>query len=218
MTYQNMELLILEMPMEIGRISDFKVGKMFCINITSNQSNNLHIQKVRMQVTLQWLLILWICYTKDLGAIALVTSDSDFTPVVSRILSNGITVYGYGEDKTPESFVNACSQFIYVEKLFDYTKEDVACPSSNNNKLTKVQLRKDTKLVALLRKAAEQTSDDSGWSNIAAVGLYINQNSSFSPINYGYKKLGELIKATELFDVKILGENKTVMLIRDNRN
>jgi hypothetical protein len=81
-----------------------------------------------------------------------------------------------------------------------------------------VQLRKDTKLVALLRKAAEQTSDDSGWSNIAAVGLYINQNSSFSPINYGYKKLGELIKATELFDVRILGENKTVMLIRDNRN
>jgi uncharacterized LabA/DUF88 family protein len=137
--------------------------------------------------------------------------------VVSRILSNGITVYGYGEEKTPESFVNACSQFIYVEKLFDYTKEDVAC-SSTNNKLTKVQLRKDTKLVALLRKAAEQTSDDSGWSNIAAVGLYINQNSSFSPINYGYKKLGELIKATELFDIRILGENKTVMLIRDNRN
>ena len=105
-----------------------------------------------------------------------------------------------------------------MEKLFDYTKEDVACASSNNNKLTKVQLRKDTKLVALLRKAAEQTSDDSGWSNIAAVCLYINQNSSFSPINYGYKKLGELIKATELFDIKILGENKTVMLIRDNRN
>ena len=162
--------------------------------------------------------IMDLLYTKDLGAIALVTSDSDFTPVVSRILSNGITVYGYGEDKTPESFVNACSQFIYVEKLFDYTKEEDTTSVNSNSKLTKVQLRKDTKLVALLRKAAEQTSDDSGWSNIAAVGLYINQNSSFSPINYGYKKLGELIKATELFDIKILGENKTVMLIRDNRN
>ncbi|WP_419769264.1 MAG: NYN domain-containing protein [Candidatus Marinarcus sp.] len=161
--------------------------------------------------------IMDLLYTKDLGALALVTSDSDFTPVVSRILSNGLTVYGYGEEKTPESFVNACSQFIYVEKLFDYTKEDVASVTANN-KLTKVQLRKDTKLVALLRKAAEQTSDDSGWSNIATVGLYINQNSSFSPINYGYKKLGELIKATDLFDIMTPTDNKTKMLIRDNRH
>lgn len=160
--------------------------------------------------------IMDLLYTKELEAIALITSDSDFTPIVSRVLSNGLTVYGYGEEKTPEPFVNACSQFIYVEKLFDYTKEEEASVSTSN-KLTKTQLRKDTKLVALLRKAAEQTSDDGGWSNIAALGLYINQNSSFSPINYGYKKLGELIKATELFDIKILGENRTIMLIKDNR-
>lgn len=157
-----------------------------------------------------------LLYTKNLNAIALVTSDSDFTPVVSRILSNGLTVYGYGESKTPNPFVNACSQFIYVEKLFDYSKEDMIKEKSNIV-ADRVTLRKDTKLVSLLRTAVEQTSDDSDWSNIAAVGLYINQNSSFSPINYGYKKLGELIRATDLFEIDMQGDKQTIMLIKDKK-
>ncbi len=161
--------------------------------------------------------IMDLLYTKDLSAIALVTSDSDFTPVVTRILSNGLTVYGYGEEKTPEPFVNACSQFIYVEKLFDYNKEDASSKNGNNKVANKAALRKDTKLVALLRKAVEQTSEENGWSNIAAVGLYISQNSSFSSINYGYKKLGELIRATELFDIEMQGSRKTIMLVKDKR-
>lgn len=157
-----------------------------------------------------------LLYTKNLNAIALVTSDSDFTPVVSRILSNGLTVYGYGESKTPNPFVNACSQFIYVEKLFDYSKEDMIKEKSNIV-ADRTTLRKDTKLVSLLRTAVEQTSDDSDWSNIAAVGLYINQNSSFSPINYGYKKLGELIRATDLFEIDMQGDKQTIMLIKDKK-
>lgn len=157
--------------------------------------------------------IMDLLYTKDLSGIALVTSDSDFTPVVSRILSNGLTVYGYGEEKTSSSFVNACSQFIYTEKLYQSNEEDSEEISS---KVAQKDLRKDTKLVHTLRTAVDQTSDYNGWSNIAAVGVYISQNSSFSPINYGYQKLSHLIKATGLFDIEIEGDNN-VMYIKDNR-
>lgn len=157
-----------------------------------------------------------LLYTRDLSAIALLTSDSDFTPIVSRVLANGLTVYGYGEEKTPTPFVNACSQFIYAEKLYESNK-DTTEVQKNSTIVNKTELRKDTKLIALLRKACEQTSEVSGWSNIAAVGLYISQNSSFSPINYGYKKLGELIKATGLFEIEMQGDRNTIMLVRDKR-
>lgn len=158
-----------------------------------------------------------LLYTKNLTAIALVTSDSDFTPVVTRVLSDGLIVYGYGEEKTPPPFVNACSQFIYVEKLYDYGKEDMPIKDKHTKQVDKIQLRKNTKLVALLRKAVELTSEENGWSNIAGVGQYISQNSSFSSINYGYKKLSELIRATELFDTEYHGEKKTILLIKDKR-
>ena len=156
-------------------------------------------------------------YTKDLSAIALVTSDSDFTPVATRIRSNGITVYGYGEEKTPSAFVNACSQFIYVEKLLSCDEKETGKVAHKPKVADRGELRKDTKLVALLRKAVELTQEDNGWSNIANVGIYISQNSSFSPVNYGYKKLGELIRATELFDIDMQGDRNTIMLIKDNR-
>lgn len=162
--------------------------------------------------------IMDLIYTKKLNAIALITSDSDFTPAVTRILSDGLKVYGYGEKKTPDAFVNACSQFIYAEKLYESSlpKEDETITDSTDI-IERKELRKDTKLVQTLRKAVEQTCDDNGWSNIATVGLYINQNSSFSPINYGYKKLGHLIKATDLFHIEMQGENNTIMLIKDKR-
>jgi hypothetical protein len=71
--------------------------------------------------------------------------------------------------------------------------------------------------VKLLRTAAEQTSDDDGWSPLSKVGEYISNNSSFSPVNYGYQKLSELIKASELFEVR-MRNNNSVMYICDNRH
>jgi len=155
-----------------------------------------------------------LLYTKELSAIALVTSDSDFTPVVFRILSNGLTVYGYGEKKTPSPFVNSCSQFIYAEKLITADENEY---DSKNFIYTKEELRGDKKLIFNLNKAIEITSDDNGWANIASVGIYLRQKSSFSPINYGYQKLGHLIKATDLYEVKKTGEQKNVLLVRSKR-
>jgi len=170
--------------------------------------------------------IMDILYTKELEAVVLITSDSDFTPVVTRILSDGLTVYGYGESKTPMAFVNACSQFIYVEKLSVLVNNETVEKVPHNNKhhavteaVTKYagknyDIRKDYKLINLLKQGAEITSDEQGWADVKDMSIYIRKNSSFSQVNYGFKKMGDLIKALDLFDMEYVGERKTQLIIR----
>lgn len=156
-----------------------------------------------------------LLYSKNVDAFALMTSDSDFTPLVMRILESGMPVYGFGEKKTPLPFVHACSQFIFTENLLATTEEDTEHESSVR-KRTRNELRGDTELVRLLRKAVEQTSEEDGWSQLGGVGSYISNNSSFSPVNYGYKKLSELIKASKLFEIE-MRNNNSAMYIKDAR-
>jgi uncharacterized protein (TIGR00288 family) len=161
-----------------------------------------------------------LLYSKSVDAFALMTSDSDFTPLVLRILENGMPVYGFGEKKTPQPFVDACSPFIYTENLVSEDKEDKdgnAKPLTKKGKKGKKALRADTSLIRLLRTAAEQTAENDGWAHLSRVGRYISNNtSSFSSINYGYKKLGDLIKVTELFNIE-MRNNGTAMYIKDTR-
>jgi len=154
-----------------------------------------------------------LLYTRDIDAFALMTSDSDFTPLVMRILSNGITVFGFGEKKTPLAFVKACSQFVYTENI-ESADENEDIPKDNIKK-TRTELRQDTALVKLLRTAVEQSADDDGWSHMGRVGQYIANKTSFSPLNYGYKKLGDIIRVSDLFDIKM--KNGTTMYVRDAR-
>lgn len=168
--------------------------------------------------------IMDLLYTKELKGVALVTSDSDFTPIVTRILSDGISVYGYGEEKTPTAFTNACSQFIYVENLSSKTKtlkiEEPDNSSVDEYKETSgyrgknYDVKKDTKLKKFILNAVHQTTEDNDWSDVKDIGLYIKQNSSFSPINHGFTKLGDLIKSLEIFDVAYTNDRLT-MLIRE---
>jgi len=167
-----------------------------------------------------------ILYTKELEAIVLITSDSDFTPIVTRILSDGLTVYGYGESKTPMPFVNACSQFIYVEKLSGLQNDEIieeVVSSKNHYAVTEAvtkyvgnnyDIRKDLKLINILRQGIEITADEQGWADVKDMSMYIRKNSSFSQINYGFKKMGDLIKALDLFDMEYLGDRKTQLMIR----
>jgi hypothetical protein len=124
-------------------------------------------------------------------------------------------VYGFGQKKTPLPFVHACSQFIYTENLQSepegHTGNSVAVVKRSRN-----ELRGDTELVKLLRTSVEQTSEDDGWAHLSKVGQYISNNSSFSPVNYGYRKLSDLIKASELFEVVIRKNNKSIY-IKDAR-
>ncbi|GAA0850469.1 NYN domain-containing protein [Marinobacter szutsaonensis] len=156
-----------------------------------------------------------LLYSGNVDAFALMTSDSDFTPLVMRILEAGLPVFGFGERKTPLPFVNACSQFIYTENLREEADEaegeSGAEPARSQKKWGRNQLRGDSVLVRTLRTAVEQTADDDGWAHLGKVGQYISNNSSFSPVNYGYKKLSDLIKASELFEIRV-GEKNVVYI------
>lgn len=94
--------------------------------------------------------------------------------------------------------MSACDKFIYTEILVAKDDEAAATPPRSG-----AQLKQDTRLVNLLRNAVEAASDDSGWSNLAPVGSTIaKQAPEFDPRNYGYKKLSDLIAASDLFEVE----------------
>ncbi len=159
-----------------------------------------------------------LLHTKDIDAFAFATSDSDFTPVVMRVQAEGIKVYGFGEKKTPKPFMAACSQFIFTEKLMSnrsHSTENVDVMQTPVRQSGK-EMRADTWLVNVLRTAVEQTMDEDGWANLADIGQYINNSTSFSPINFGYKKLSNLIDEIDLFDVYV-DEGTKQMSIRDKR-
>lgn len=156
-----------------------------------------------------------LLYSNTVDAFALMTSDSDFTPLLMRILESGMPVYGFGEKKTPLPFVHACSPFIYTENL-QAEPEEKADKSEAVIRRSRNEIRGDTALVRLLRTSVEQTSEDDGWAHLGKVGAFISNNSSFSPVNYGYRKLTELIKASELFEVEMRNNNK-VIYIKDAR-
>ena len=159
-----------------------------------------------------------LLHTKDIDAFAFATSDSDFTPVVMRVQNEGIKVFGFGEKKTPKPFMAACSQFIFTEKLMkaDVQGTEVVDVMTAPVRKSGKEMRQDTWLVNVLRTAVEQTMDEDGWANLASIGQYINNSTSFSPINFGYKKLSNLIDEIGLFDIYVDEESK-MMSIRDKR-
>ncbi len=141
-----------------------------------------------------------LLYSQKLDAFAIISSDCDFTPLVMRILTNGLKVYGFGEKKTPLPFVYACSTFLYLETL-DQTEDFDISKAITSVKKTSKELKQDTKLMNLLRGAVASTEDDDGWSNLALVGNHIANQASFDPRNYGYDKLSSLFEAIDLFEV-----------------
>jgi len=157
-----------------------------------------------------------LLYTSNFNGFCIVSSDSDFTKLASRIRESGLLVYGFGEQKTPSAFVSACDKFIYTEVLRAKVDESEAIAKKSSS-----QLKQDTKLVNLLRNAVEASSDESGWAHLAPVGSNIaKQSPEFDPRNYGYGKLGELIYATRLFDIeerRIGATDSKAFYVRDRR-
>ena len=167
-----------------------------------------------------------LLYTKSLNGFCLVSSDSDFTPLVMRIRANGLKVFGFGEKKTPEPFVNACSKFLYLENLGNpettpvqetKTEETVAAPASPKpvtEKQGAKELRANTRLVNMLRKAVEASADDEGWAGLGAIGQHISKQASFDSRNFGYTKLKDLFQAIGLFEIKKMDKG---IYIRDKK-
>jgi len=157
-----------------------------------------------------------LLYTGKFHGFCIVSSDSDFTKLASRIRESGLFVYGFGEKKTPAAFVSACDKFIYIEVLRAKTNE-----SESIAKKSMVELKRDTRLVRLLRNAVEASSDESGWAHLATTGSNIaKQSSEFDPRNYGYIRLGELLAATKLFDIeeRVIGDGPSkAIYVHDKR-
>ncbi len=161
-----------------------------------------------------------LLYTRNFDGFCIVSSDSDFTRLASRIREAGLVVYGFGEQKTPEAFVSACDKFIYTEglKLLETCteKQQTELKSSisesiNTTKQTakdcqttnELILKIDKKLLKLLKKAYEAIVGKDGWANLGTLGAQIRKLCpDFSPKNYGFKQLGKLLQATQVFDVK----------------
>lgn len=134
-----------------------------------------------------------IMYTKDIDVMCFVSSDCDFTPMVTRALAEGKVVLGFGERKTPSPFVNACSKFLFLDQE----------PKNNGSVPTKPKnIKSDTKLINLIRQAIEATEEGNGWAGLGPVGSHISNKTSFDTRNYGYKNLSSLIKAIDLFELK----------------
>jgi uncharacterized LabA/DUF88 family protein len=139
-----------------------------------------------------------LLYTKNFDGFCIVTSDSDFTRLASRIRENGLTVYGFGERKTPKSFMGACDKFIYTENL----RSEIVGDKKESKALHK-ELLKDIKMLSLIQNAVEDSADVSGWSYLANIGnIVANKSSEFDPRSYGHKKLYDLLDATKLFEFK----------------
>lgn len=141
-----------------------------------------------------------LLYSHIFDVFCIVSSDSDFTKLASRIKENGIMVYGFGAHKTPESFRKACDKFIYLENLIAIEKEST--PSLTRK--TAKELKQDTALMNLIRNAIKEKEDDVGWASLGEVGRYINNvRSDFDSRSYGYRTLSSLIKIVDLFEFKM---------------
>lgn len=161
-----------------------------------------------------------LLYTAPLDGFCIVSSDSDFTRLAIRFRESGKLVYGFGEQKTPESLRAACNQFVYLEILSQNKNTDVLEQAYDTNtistkqsankelgiapvvKKTTKQLANDAKLVSLIRSAIESLSDEDGFASTGEVKKHILKNySAFDSRNYGYSKFSDLISTIGLFEL-----------------
>ena len=149
-----------------------------------------------------------LLYAGNLDGFCIVSSDSDFTRLASRLKESGKRVYGFGEEKTPRPFVAACDRFIYTE-VFTQAKGQ-AQPRVAGAKLD------DDAFLNLVGGAVDNASDEeTGWAHLGQVGTMLTQKEpDFDSRNYGYSKLRDLLKASKHFEVKQTEKAVTVRRIK----
>ena len=128
-----------------------------------------------------------LLYGGNVDGFCLVSSDSDFTRLATRMREAGKVVYGFGERKTPDAFIAACDKFVFVEVLKQ--------PATGAAPKVPIQVQDVPALHGLLSHAVKETQRDTGWSSLSAVGSFISKNhASFDPRNYGFGKLSDLVR------------------------
>jgi hypothetical protein len=136
-----------------------------------------------------------LLYAGNLEGFVIVSSDSDFTRLATRLRESGMTVYGLGRRSTPTAFVAACDRFIYLD-LLGAEPQAAAAPAADARKAPPA-------LRPLLETAIRGASKDDGWSSLSEVGSYLSKrDAAFDARDYGHMKLGELVRAQSYVDVK----------------
>ncbi|MCB2219032.1 MAG: NYN domain-containing protein [Bacteroidetes bacterium] len=139
-----------------------------------------------------------ILHSEKVDGFCLVSSDSDFTRLATRLRESGMRVIGIGEKKTPQPFIVACDKFIYIEII----GESDPLPKTEKTETSKSRPQKskvdpiDRKFIQLIKRTVDDLADDDGWAPLAAVGALINKKKpDFDPRNYGFTKLTPMIKS-----------------------
>lgn len=172
-----------------------------------------------------------LLYTQKLDAFCIASSDADFTPLVMQLRANGHDVYGFGERKTPEPFVNACTTFLYLDGLAE--REAAAPPAVRTAKARakaevkegaraeaaakpKRLLAQDAKLVTVLRGGVQAAAREDGWAVLSTAGSAAKRQAPIDPRNYGVRNFPALFEATGLFEI-VKAENGQTY-VADKRN
>ena len=147
-----------------------------------------------------------ILYTGDVDGFFIVSSDSDFTKLATRLREKGKRVYGMGEKKTPKPFITACEKFIYIEVLRHDQAKSKPGKDARDVKGTEpdpTAALTDKSLRKLVLSTIEDFADEQGWLPMAALGNSIlKKKPEFDARNYGFKRLSDLVKALPYVDVQ----------------
>ncbi|KAJ5855541.1 uncharacterized protein N7529_009485 [Penicillium soppii] len=143
-----------------------------------------------------------LLYSKRLDGFCLVSSDSDFTRLATRIRESGLTVYGFGEQKTPKAFIVACDKFFYTEGLI-HPSEPVSHSTKAESYTTIQRAQQNDHLASRLQDTEETALDNSGWARLSDVGQHLTtHHPEFKSSAHGYSKLSDLISHSSDFDIE----------------
>ena len=138
-----------------------------------------------------------LLHSGRLDGFCLVSSDSDFTRLAARIREQGVDVFGFGEQKTPESFRQACRRFVYAENLLP------GSGAGNSQDGASKPLQPPSAAVPIINKIITEMESDDGWVPLGEVGKQLaNLASDFDPRNFGFRKLSDLVRKTDAFEVE----------------
>lgn len=141
-----------------------------------------------------------LLYQGKVDGFGIMSSDSDFAPLATRLRQDGLIVYGFGEKKTPDAFKSACTRFIDIDALIAGASDD-STPSADKKSKDSGQI--DEELVELLGTAWKAANrDEDGYAQLGEVGSLAGNRSSFDVRNYGYKRLSDLFQAMDQFKVE----------------
>jgi len=143
-----------------------------------------------------------ILYSEKVNGFCLVSSDSDFTRLATRLREAGMKVFGIGEKKTPQPFIVACDRFIYIEILKNIAEENESEKTKNKRPESKSIDKVTPQVIRLISSTVSDLADDDGWAFLGDVGnLLQKKQPNFDSRNYGFLKLTPLIKSTGVFDI-----------------